>query len=76
MKPRPQPHKPTNRIHSESLWPTDPLDMARMAKSDVEFVEVMQASRFDSAELRRIARVAQDRLEWAASKLGSKGKPK
>jgi len=47
-----------------------------MAKTDVEFVEVMQASRFDSAELRRIARVAQDRLEWAASKLGSKGKPK
>ena len=67
--------KPKNRIHSATRWPTDTLEMAALAKVDLEYVGVMNASRIDSPELQRIARIAQERLDWAVSKMG-KGKPK
>ena len=65
-----------NRFHGGTRWPADTIDMANLAKVDIDFVEIMKASRVDSPELRKIAQVAQDRLDWAVSKLGNKGKPK
>ena len=73
MKPR-KPYQPINRIHPATRWPVDTIDMAKVAKTDVDFVEIMRVSGIDSPELRRISQVAQERLDWAVSKLGSKGK--
>ena len=67
--------KPKNRVHTATRWPVDTLEMATLAKVDLGFVETMKAIDIDSPELRKIAKVAQDRIDWAVSKLGkNKGK--
>ena len=74
MKPK-KPFVPLNRMHGGTRWPADTIDMANLAKVDIEYVGIMNASCIDSPELQRIARIAQERLDWAVSKMG-KGKPK
>ena len=57
------------RWHTGSRWPNDPQDTLNLANTDLAYVKIMKASDVDTPELRRIAKVAQERLDWAVAKL-------